>query len=64
MYCTSATNCPNPTVTATSITRANWTIVGWNTSSSATTASVAVGGTITLSASTKYYAITSQTCTA
>lgn len=51
-------------VTAPTITRSGWTIVGWNTSNTATTASYKVGSTISVSSSTFYYAITKKTVTA
>jgi hypothetical protein len=52
-------------VTAPSITRENWTILGWNnTNKRATSASVVADGTITLSKdTTTYYAVTEKTIT-
>ncbi|MFR2585895.1 MAG: InlB B-repeat-containing protein [Bacilli bacterium] len=48
------------TVTAPSITRSGFTITGWNTSASATTSSLNVGATLTLTSNPTYYAITKK----
>ena len=53
-----ATNC---TITAPSITRSGFTITGWGTNSSATTAEVNAGAQVELTANKTYYAITSKT---
>ena len=50
-------------ITAPSITRSGWTIVGWNTSSSATSSAWNVGATKTIGSDTTYYAITSKSVT-
>ena len=52
------------TVTAPSITRSGYTAVGFSTSSTSKTAAVPVGGSITLSGNTTYYAITKKTLSA
>jgi len=51
------------TVTAPSITRSGFTITGWNTSASATTSSLNVGATLTLTSNPTYYAITKKVVT-
>ena len=56
-----ATSC---TVEAPTITRAGWNILWWNTNANAESASVNVWWTITLTATTPYYAITSKGYTA
>ena len=53
-----ATNC---TITTPSITRSGFTITGWGTNSSATTAEVNAGAQVELTANKTYYAITSKT---
>lgn len=51
-------------VTAPSITRSGFNIVGWNTNKNATTASAKVKTSITVSSDTTYYAITNKKVTA
>ena len=51
------------TVTTPTITRSGFTITGWGTSSSATTAEVKAGASLSLSANKTYYAVTSKTVT-
>ena len=51
------------TVTAPSITRSGFTITGWNTTASATTSSLNVGATLTLTSNPTYYAITKKVVT-
>lgn len=46
------------------ITRNGYTIVGWNTSSSATSAAVGANSTVTLNGNKTYYAITKKSVTA
>ena len=50
-------------VTSPQITRTGYTIYGWNTSSSATTASAESGKTISIDGDKEYFAITSKTLT-
>ena len=45
------------TLSSTVPTRANWTFLGWGTSSTATTASYQPGGTVSISANTTIYAV-------
>jgi len=54
-----ATSC---NVTAPTISRSGYTIIGFNTSSSATTAQVASGATFSISSNPTYYAITKAAC--
>lgn len=46
------------------ITRTGYTVVGWNTSSSATSAAVGANSTLTLNGNKTYYAITKKSVTA
>ena len=46
-------------VTTPTITRKNWTIIGWGTSAGSKTSSVGVGKKATVSSNTTYYAVTS-----
>ena len=62
--CTTTGSSTTCSVVAPSIVRSGYTIVGYNTSSSATTSSLNVGSSLTIGSDVNYYAITYQTLTA
>ena len=60
LSCTVTGHATSCTVTAPSITRKGWKVVGWSTNKNATTAEVEQGKTITLTGNKTYYAITTK----
>ena len=64
LSCTISNAQPSCTLTAPTITRDGWTIIGWNTSAAGTMSGWNAGNLRTISANETWYAITNQALTA
>ena len=62
--CTTSNGSDTCTITTPTITRSGYTILGWSTASNATSSTVGVNKSLTLSSNKTYYAITKKTVTA